>query len=125
MRDTDMDKNLEYYLNLPYSYIVEWSDDDDCYLGSIVELEKNMTCADTPEEVITNLKDALKAYIITSLANNMEIPEPLKLADYKGNITYRTTSSKHYRLAKTAKIKGVSINALIDEAVDAKLKETA
>lgn len=125
MRDIDMTKDLEYYMNLPYSYIVEWSDADNCYLGSIVELEKNMTCGDTPEEVIKNLKEALEAYVNTSLANNMEIAEPIKLADFKGNITYRTTSAKHYRLAKTAKIKGVSINALIDQAVEEKLQETA
>lgn len=119
-----MKKNLEYYMNLPYSYIVEWSDADNCYLGSIVELEKNMTCGDTPEEVITNLKDALEAYVNTSLANGLDIPEPIKMADYKGNITYRTTGLKHYRLAKIAKLKGMSINAFIDEAVDEKLQET-
>jgi len=120
-----MKKNLEYYMNLPYSYIVEWSDADGCYLGSIVELEKNMTCGDSPEEVITNLKEALEAYINTSLANGMEIPEPLKLSDFKGNITYRTTGLTHYRLAKTAKMKGVSINALIEESVNKNLQETA
>lgn len=120
-----MDKNLDYYLNLPYSYIVEWSDEDQCYLGSIVELEKHMTCGNTPEEVIINLKDALKAYILTSLANNMEIAEPLKMTDFKGNITYRTTGEKHYHLAKAAKMLDVSINSLIDSAVDAKLKEIA
>jgi len=120
-----MKKTIEYYLNLPYSYIVEWSDKDNCYLGSIVELEKNMTAGDTPEEVIKNLKEALEAYIITSIENNMEIPEPIKLADYKGKITYRTTSEKHYRLAKAAKISNKSINSLIDEAIEEKLRQSA
>ena len=91
----------------------------------VVELEKHMTCGDTPEDVIINLKDALKAYVMTSLANNMEIAEPLKMADFKGNITYRTTGEKHYHLAKAAKMLDVSINSLIDSAVDAKLKEIA
>ncbi len=118
-------KNLEYYLNLPYSYIIEWSDVDNCYLGSIVELERNMTCADTRQECMKNLDDALKAYLETSLANNMHIPEPISIKDYKGNITYRTTNIKHYNLAKKAKIDGISINSLIDSAVDAKLKENA
>ena len=118
-------KNIEYYTKLPYSYIIEWSDCDECYLGSIVELEKNMTCGDTAEECMTNLKEALKAYIETSLSNNMDIPEPIKMNDYKGNITYRTTGLKHYELAKKAKIKGISINSLIDSAVDDKLKEIA
>ncbi|MCD7740292.1 MAG: type II toxin-antitoxin system HicB family antitoxin [Candidatus Gastranaerophilales bacterium] len=120
-----MEKNLEYYLKLPYSYSVNWSDADNCYLGSIVELEHNMTCGDTPEETIKNLKEALTAYIETSLANGFEIAEPVKLSEYKGNITYRTTKEKHYKLARTAKLKGVSINSFIDEAVTEKLKESA
>ncbi len=120
-----MKKNLEYYLNLPYSYAVNWSDTDNCYLGSIIELEKNMTCGDTPEETIKNLKEALTAYIETSLENGFEIAEPIKLSDYKGNITYRTSSETHYKVAKNAKAKGISINAFIDEAVNDKLKESA
>ena len=120
-----MAKDLQYYIELPYSYIVEWSDNDNCYLGSIVELERNMTCGDTPEDCMANLKDALKSYIETSLANNMEIPEPIKMKDYKGKIMYRTTGLKHYKLAKMSKIEGVSINSIIDSAIDLKLKGMA
>ena len=118
-------RNLEYYMNLPYSYIIEWSEVDGCFLGSIVELERNMTCGQTREEVLTNLKDALASYITTSLDNNMEIPEPLKIEDFKGSITYRTSKERHYRLAKQAELYGKSINAFIDEAIGEKLKETA
>ena len=118
-------KNLDYYLNLPYSFIIEWSDADECFLGSIVELERNMTCGQTREEVLSNLKEALVSYVTTSLDNNMEIPEPLKIGDFKGSITYRTSKERHYRLARQAKLYGKSINAFIDEAIGEKLKETA
>jgi len=118
-------KNLDYYLNLPYTYIIEWSDVDGCFLGSIVELERNMTCGHTREEVLFNLKEALVSYVATSLDNNMEIPEPLKIGDFKGNITYRTSKEHHYKLAKQAKLYGKSINAFIDEAIDEKLKRVS
>ena len=120
-----MNKDLNYYLSLPYSYSIEWSETNNCFLGSIVELEKNMTCGETPEEVMTNLKDALIAYIDTSLANNLEIPEPVKLSDFKGNMTYRTSRERHYAIAKTAQSLNMSINAFIDEAVMEKLKSIA
>ena len=84
-------KKLDYYLNLPYTYIIEWSDIDNCFLGSISELERNMTCGHTHEEVLSNLREALVSYVTTSLENNIEIPEPLKIKDFKGNITYRTS----------------------------------
>ena len=122
MRDTKMaKKNLDYYLNLPYTYIIEWSDVDGCFLGSIVELERNMTCGQTREEVLSNLQEALVSYVTTSLDNNLEIPEPLNVKDFKGNITYRTSKERHYKLAKQAKLYGKSINEFIDEAVAEKL----
>ena len=110
-------KNLDYYLNLPYTYIIEWSEADGCFLGSIVELERNMTCGKTREDVLSNLKEALASYVTASFENNMNIPEPLKINDFKGNITYRTSKERHYRLAKQAKLYGKSINAIIDEAL--------
>jgi len=91
-------------------------------LGSIVELEHNMTCGQTRDEAFNNLKDALVSYIKTSLDNNMEIPEPLKIDDFKGSITYRTSKERHYKLAKQAKLNGKSINAFIDEVVSEKLQ---
>ena len=118
-------KDLDYYLKLPYTFIIEWSYADDCFLGSIVELERNMTCGKTREEVLSNLKEALVSYITTSLKNKIEIPEPLKIEDFKGSITYRTTKERHYELAKLAKLYDKSINAFIDEAVCEKLKGTA
>jgi len=116
-------KNLNYYMKLPYSYTIEWSDVDKCFLGSITELERNMTCGQTREEVLSNLKEALASYVATSLAHNMDIPEPLKINDFKGNITYRTSKERHYNLAKYAKLYGKSINTFIDEAIGEKLKE--
>ena len=74
-------KNLDYYVNLSYTYIIEWSDIDKCFLGSVVELERNMTYGQTHEEVLSNLKEALISYITTSLENSMEIPEPLNIID--------------------------------------------
>ena len=121
---TTAKKNLDYYLNLPYTYIIEWSDVDKFFLGSIVELEHNMTCGQTRDEVLVNLKDALTSYVTTSLDNKMEIPEPLKMENFKGSITYRTSRERHYKLAKQAKLYGKSINAFIDEAIGEKLKES-
>ncbi|MCL2139521.1 MAG: type II toxin-antitoxin system HicB family antitoxin [Treponema sp.] len=115
------EKNMDYYVNLPYSFIIDWSDADGCFLGSIAELERNMTCGGTREEVLANLNDALVSYIATSLGNNMEIPEPLNVKDFKGNIAYRTSSERHYLLAKQAKLCGKSINAFIDETIAEKL----
>lgn len=118
-------KNLEYYLNLPWSYRFEWSDEDNCYVASIAELKGCMSEGQTIVEATEMIQDALKSYISNSLQFNDEIPEPLKPINFKGKIPYRTSPDKHYRIAKRAKSKGISINAFIDEAVEEKLQETA
>lgn len=119
------EKNLEYYLNLPWSYRFEWSDEDNCYIASVAELKGCMSQGDTIMEATEMIQDALKSYIACSLQYGDEIPEPLKPIDFKGKIPYRTTPEKHCRIARRAKAMGISINALIDEAVEKNLQETA
>ena len=46
-------------------------------------------------------------------------------SDFKGKIPYRTTSDRHYRLAKKAREKGKSINKIVDEAVEYYLNNEA
>ena len=31
-------KNLDYYVNLPYTYIIEWSDVDKCFWAASLNL---------------------------------------------------------------------------------------
>lgn len=80
---------------------------------------------ETIEEATHQIKDALESYISACLEAGYNIPEPLKPSDYKGQIPYRTTSEKHYKLAQRAKSTGKSINSIIDEATDLFLRETA
>lgn len=118
-------KDLDYYLGLNWTYRFEWSDEDNGYVASIAELNGCMSFGETLEEAASMIKDALVSYISCSLEYNDDIPEPIKPVDFKGKIQYRTTSDRHYRIAKRAKSLGISINALIDNAVEEKLKESA
>jgi len=127
MKDIKMKskKNLEYYLNLPWTYKFEWSDVDNCYVASIAELKGCMSDGNTLEEAQMMIRDALKSYITSCLQYNDKIPEPLKHGDFKGNITYRTTPERHYQIAKRAKNSNKTINRLIDEAIESYLDKEA
>ncbi|MFA7659059.1 MAG: type II toxin-antitoxin system HicB family antitoxin [Candidatus Gastranaerophilaceae bacterium] len=120
-----MNKNLEYYLNLPWSYAIKWSDEDGCYVASIAELDGCMSHGDTLGEATSMIKDALRCHLNAMLKDNTLIPEPLNVINFKGSITYRTTPEKHYKLVKRAQRKGKSLNKFIDEVLDEKLRETA
>ena len=120
-----MNKDLNYYLSLPWTYRFEWSNEDKCYVASIAELKGCVSEGDTIENAVKMIEDALYSYIDGCLAANITIPEPLKPMDFKGKILYRITPEKHYKIAKRAKALGISINTLIDEAVTKKIEETA
>ena len=117
--------SIDYYMKLNWTYRFEWSVEDQCYIATIAELKGCVADGETIEEATHQIKDALESYISACLEAGYNIPEPLKPSDYKGQIPYRTTSEKHYKLAQRAKSTGKSINSIIDEATDLFLRETA
>lgn len=120
-----MNKDINYYMNLPWTFLFRWSDEDNCYVASIAELKGCMSDGETITEAAEMIKDALHSHLIACVEANIFIPEPVKASEFKGKIPYRTTPETHYQLAKKSTITGKSINALIDEAVQASLKEIA
>ena len=113
-----MKKSPNYYLNLPYSFKIEWSDVDACYIATVAEIPECQSNGITPDEALNMIKDALKSHISCCLHFGDSIPEPVKIVDYKGKIHFRTTPQKHYMLDKQAKISGESINTIINTAID-------
>jgi len=115
-------QSMEHYLNLPWSYSIDyWEDQDGYYVVSVKELAGCKTHGSTVEEALTHIREAIESYLLGVMEDGEEIPEPLKAEEFKGVITYRTTPEKHYRLAKESQISGKSLNRLIDEAVDQNL----
>ncbi len=68
-----------------------------------------------------DIKEAIEAAIRLYLKNKEVIPEPIKKAQFKGQIAYRTTSERHYHVAKVAKTMHKSISKAIDDLIDAGL----
>ncbi len=113
-----MNKDLNYYINLPWTFHFEWSDADNCYIASVAELPGCKTDGETIEEALDMIRNALQEYIETFLELGKEIPEPAKLKDYKGKFLLRISPEKHYKLVKKAASQGKSLNKLLDEIID-------
>jgi len=76
-----MQKDLKYYLNLPYTIRIfkytEYNGED--YFGAeILELPGCGAEGKTREEALAKLQEAKRAWIEVSLERNLEIPEPKK-----------------------------------------------
>jgi len=71
--------NLEYYMNLPYSYRVipqETTEQGNCYLAFYPELDGCMAHGATVEEALINLEEARNLYIRTLLERHIDVPLP-------------------------------------------------
>jgi predicted RNase H-like HicB family nuclease len=116
-------KDLNYYKNLNWSYTIEQETHKGkrYYIIRVNELPGICTDAETVEEGMEGIKEAIEGAIRLYLKNGEIVPEPIKKEEYKGNIAYRTTSERHYYVAKIAKEMHKSISKTLDELVDTAL----
>lgn len=118
-------KDLKYYLGLNWSYTIEqdFYKRKKFYIIRVNELPGVCTDAATIDEGMQNIQDALIATIELYLEQGDPIPEPINKEEFKGNIAYRTTSERHYYLAKLAQQKHVSMNKALDMVFDAGIQQ--
>jgi predicted HicB family RNase H-like nuclease len=107
-----MKKDLDYYLQLPYTFTVKrWEDEPEPYFESrVLELDGCQSHGSTEADALKNLKEAMHGWIETKLANGFEVPEPNAPNEYSGKFLLRLPKSLHRNLAISAEKEGVSLN---------------
>lgn len=70
------EKNLAYYLSLPYTIELTARKGHWNWFVSVKELPGCMSFGETTEETLEMIQDALKGWLEVALEDNMEIPEP-------------------------------------------------
>jgi len=114
-------RDINYYLNLPWTYTVQIGHDNDkniIYIICVNELPGICTDAPTVQEAMELIKDAMIGAFKLYMKHGEEIPEPINEEQFKGNIAYRTTNTRHYLIAKEAQKRDVSLSKALDELVD-------
>ena len=73
-----MSKTLEYYLELPYSTVIETWDDGEgpYYVARVVEIPHCFIHGDTPIEAVKELEVVKRDWIESNLRRGIKIPEP-------------------------------------------------
>ena len=81
-----MEKTVSYYMNLPYTFIIQPYNDENefYYTGKVLELDGCITDGETKEEVLENLREAMEGWIETKLENGFEVPEPVQDNGFSG-----------------------------------------
>lgn len=73
-----MNKDLDYYMHLPYRMEIVEDKDEGGYVVCFPELKGCITCGDTLKDAIEMAKDAKKTWLMAMLDDHCPIPEPNK-----------------------------------------------
>lgn len=105
-----MNKDLEYYMGLPYRVEVVEDKEEGGYALRCPELNGCMTAASTVEEGFKMLEDAKREWFAACIEDRLPIPEPTRTEDYSGQFKLRLPRSLHKLLAQKSSEEGVSMN---------------
>ena len=117
-------KDLDYYLNLPWTYTIETETykNKSYYIIRVNELPGICTDHEDLNEGMEEIKDAIACAVEIYMERGEPVPEPVNRTQYKGKILYRTDSERHFLIAKVAKSMHKSMSKALDAIVDTGLK---
>jgi predicted HicB family RNase H-like nuclease len=115
---SDIKHGLEYYLNLPYTIILErWDDGKGLYwVARVAELPHCLIHGDTPEAAIKELEEVKNDWIKSNIKRGLPVPEPSP-RKYSGKMILRISPSLHKLLVHRAEVEGMSLNQYMSTAL--------
>jgi predicted HicB family RNase H-like nuclease len=94
-----------------YLKIVEWSDEDRCYVGTCPGLMLGGVHGHDEAKVYAELCQAVEEWIEIHQADDAPLPPPAAGKDYSGKFVVRVGKELHRALAIHALRQGVSLNS--------------
>jgi predicted RNase H-like HicB family nuclease len=101
-----------------YMKVVEWSEEDGCYVGSAPPLIGQCCHGGTEEEVYRQLAVIVPDVIQTYAGRGFKLPESSAGKEFNGKILARVRPELHRALAIRAMIERRSINSYIESALE-------
>ncbi len=95
-----------------YTKIVEWSEEDGCFVGSAPPLIGECCHGQAEAKVYAELCQIVEEWIELLESDGHDLPEPLgKTSDFSGKFVLRIEPVLHRRLAAKAMAAGESLNS--------------
>ena len=102
-----------------YLKVVEWSDEDNCFIGSAPPLVDQCCHGKDEAKVYKELCQIVREYIEIYNRDGRPLPEPTAHKSYSGNFVVRTKPELHRALSIRALMAGDSLNAFVQKALTA------
>ena len=116
-------KSIEEYLKEPYARVLI-PEAEGGFSCEVLELPGCYAQGDTASEALSNLDDAIAAWIEAALAQGQTIPEAFAKYETSGKVALRLPRSTHQKAIQMAQLENVSLNTFIVGAVEARLAVT-
>jgi predicted HicB family RNase H-like nuclease len=104
-----------------YLKVVEWSEEDQCYIGRCPELMFGGVHGNNEQKVFAELCDAIEEWIAVARNDGDELPPGMAGKRYSGKFNLRLSEQLHERLTIEAVKEGKSLNAYCAEALENEL----
>ncbi len=101
-----------------YLKIVEWSEEDRCFVGRCPELMEGGVHGRNEQKVFAELCEVIDEWIRQSERDNEELPPGMAGKKYSGKFNLRLDKTLPERLAIEAVKQGKSLNAYCAEALE-------
>ncbi len=107
-------KNVEKIAD-QYLKIVEWSDEDKCFVGRCPGLFFGGCHGSDEVEVYRELREIVKEHVSDMLKRKKPLPAPTAGKHYSGKFVVRMSPELHKKVAIQAMARGESLNQFITE----------
>jgi predicted HicB family RNase H-like nuclease len=102
-----------------YLKIVEWDDEDHCYVGSAPPLIGQSCHGKTEADVLAQLQTIVEEWVATLLADGKPLPGGTANRKFSGKFIVRISPEIHRKVALKAMARGDSLNEFVSDTLAA------
>jgi len=99
--------------HLKYTYSVNWSDEDEVFIGRVAEFRSLTAHGDSPDRALAEIQSVVEEVIAELAEEGEPIPAPRTSRRFSGRFNVRMPTELHRRLVEDAESEGVSLNQLV------------
>ena len=102
-----------------YTYRVEWSEEDQEFVGTVAEFPSLSCLADSSLEALSGIQQVVLQAIDILEEEGKPVPEPYHLRRFSGRFNRRVSPQRHRTLSQQAAFAHQSLNQYVSQALEA------
>ena len=102
-----------------YTYRVEWSEEDQEFVGTVAEFPSLSCLADSSLEALSGIQQVVLQAINILEEEGKPVPEPYRLRQFSGRFNLRVSPQLHRKLSQQAAFAHQSLNQYVSHALEA------